>query len=47
MTPAVRRACSVLARIADPGPIESLNASVAAALALYEVTRNTPTNSPE
>ena len=47
MTPAVRRACSVLARIADPGPIESLNASVAAALALYEATRNTRMNSPE
>lgn len=39
MTPAVRRACSVLARIAAPGPVESLNASVAAALALYEATR--------
>jgi 23S rRNA (guanosine2251-2'-O)-methyltransferase len=39
MTPAVRRACTGLAHLAAPGPVESLNASVAAALALYEVTR--------
>ncbi|MGC4091450.1 MAG: RNA methyltransferase [Polyangiaceae bacterium] len=39
MTPAVRRACTGLARLVAPGPIESLNASVAAAIALYEATR--------
>lgn len=39
MTPAVRRACVGLARLVAPGPIESLNASVAAAIALYEATR--------
>jgi 23S rRNA (guanosine2251-2'-O)-methyltransferase len=38
MTPAVRRACTVLAHLAPPGAVESLNASVAAALALYEVS---------
>jgi len=37
MTPGVRRACTHLARLYAPGPVESLNASVAAALALYEV----------
>lgn len=37
MTPAVRRACTGLARLVAPGAIESLNASVAAALALYDV----------
>lgn len=39
MTPAVRRACTGLARLVAPGPIESLNASVAAAIALYEASR--------
>jgi 23S rRNA (guanosine2251-2'-O)-methyltransferase len=37
MTPAVRKACTGLARLVAPGAIESLNASVAAALALYDV----------
>jgi 23S rRNA (guanosine2251-2'-O)-methyltransferase len=37
MTPAVRRACTHLAHLHAPGPVESLNASVAAALSLYEV----------
>jgi 23S rRNA (guanosine2251-2'-O)-methyltransferase len=40
MTPGVRRACTGLARLFAPGPVESLNASVAAALALYDVTAN-------
>jgi 23S rRNA (guanosine2251-2'-O)-methyltransferase len=35
----VKRACSALARLPMPGPIGSLNASVAAAIALYEVVR--------
>lgn len=39
MTPAVRRSCTTLARLVAPGPIESLNASVAAAISLYEATR--------
>lgn len=39
MTPAVRRACTGLARLVAPGPIESLNASVAAAISLYEAHR--------
>jgi 23S rRNA (guanosine2251-2'-O)-methyltransferase len=39
MTPAVRRACTGHARLVAPGPVESLNASVAAAVALYEATR--------
>jgi 23S rRNA (guanosine2251-2'-O)-methyltransferase len=39
MTPAVRRACTGFGRLVVPGPIESLNASVAAAVALYEATR--------
>jgi 23S rRNA (guanosine2251-2'-O)-methyltransferase len=39
MTPAVRRACTGLARLVAPGPVESLNASVAAAIALYEASR--------
>jgi 23S rRNA (guanosine2251-2'-O)-methyltransferase len=33
----VRRACTALARLVQPAHIESLNASVAAAIALYEV----------
>ncbi|HET9953925.1 MAG TPA: RNA methyltransferase [Polyangiaceae bacterium] len=39
MTPAVRRACTTLARLAGPSAVESLNASVAAAIALYECSR--------
>lgn len=39
MTPAVRRACTVFGRLVAPGSIESLNASVAAAIALYEAKR--------
>jgi 23S rRNA (guanosine2251-2'-O)-methyltransferase len=35
----VRRACARLARLPMGGPIASLNASVAAAIALYEVNR--------
>jgi 23S rRNA (guanosine2251-2'-O)-methyltransferase len=35
----VREGCDVLARLPLDGPIASLNASVAAAVALYEVTR--------
>jgi tRNA G18 (ribose-2'-O)-methylase SpoU len=39
MTPAARRACTTLARLVAPGIIESLNASVAAAIALYEASQ--------
>jgi 23S rRNA (guanosine2251-2'-O)-methyltransferase len=35
----VKRACDTLARLPMPGPIDSLNASVAVAIALYEVVR--------
>jgi 23S rRNA (guanosine2251-2'-O)-methyltransferase len=35
----VRQACRYTARLPMAGPIASLNASVAAALALYEVVR--------
>ena len=35
----VAQRCDVLARIAMPGPAESLNAGVAAGIALYEVAR--------
>jgi 23S rRNA (guanosine2251-2'-O)-methyltransferase len=35
----VKRACDVLAKLPMPGPIDSLNASVALAIALYEVVR--------
>ena len=35
----VKRACDALARLPMPGPIASLNASVAVAIALYEVVR--------
>jgi 23S rRNA (guanosine2251-2'-O)-methyltransferase len=35
----VRRACRVTARLPMPGPIASLNASVATAIAVYEATR--------
>ena len=35
----VQKRCSMLARIPMVGPIGSLNASVAAAIALYEVAR--------
>jgi 23S rRNA (guanosine2251-2'-O)-methyltransferase len=37
--PAVRKACSHLARLPMRGPLDSLNASVAGALAVYEVIR--------
>jgi 23S rRNA (guanosine2251-2'-O)-methyltransferase len=36
---AVKRACAALVRLPMPGPIESFNASVAAAIALYEAAR--------
>lgn len=36
MKRAVRRACTHLAHLVPPGPVESLNASVAAGIALYE-----------
>jgi 23S rRNA (guanosine2251-2'-O)-methyltransferase len=35
----VKRACDALARLPMPGPIASLNASVAVAIALYEAVR--------
>jgi 23S rRNA (guanosine2251-2'-O)-methyltransferase len=35
----VREHCTVLARIAHPGPVASLNASVAASIAMYEAWR--------
>jgi 23S rRNA (guanosine2251-2'-O)-methyltransferase len=35
----VKRGCDALARLPMPGPIASLNASVAVAIALYEVVR--------
>jgi 23S rRNA (guanosine2251-2'-O)-methyltransferase len=35
----VKRACDDLARLPMPGPIDSLNASVAAGIALYELLR--------
>lgn len=35
----VRERCTLLARIAHPGPVASLNASVAASIALYEAWR--------
>jgi len=37
--PAVRKACQHLARLPMRGPLDSLNASVAGALAIYEVVR--------
>ena len=36
LRPLVRKQCDVLARISLPGPITSLNASVAAGIAIYE-----------
>lgn len=36
MKRAVRRACTLTAHLVPPGPVESLNASVAAAVSLYE-----------
>ena len=43
----VRRACRYTARLPMAGPIGSLNASVAAALALYEVVRQRQAGAPE
>ena len=42
----VRRACRYTARLPMAGPIASLNASVAGAIALYEVLRQRQTNRP-
>jgi 23S rRNA (guanosine2251-2'-O)-methyltransferase len=42
----VKRACDVLARLPMPGPIASLNASVAAAMALYEAVRQRSAAAP-
>ncbi len=39
----VKQACDVLARLPMPGPIGSLNASVAVAIALYEAVRQRST----
>lgn len=39
LRPLVRKQCDVLARIPLPGPITSLNASVAAGIAIYESCR--------
>jgi 23S rRNA (guanosine2251-2'-O)-methyltransferase len=36
----VRERCTTIARIPQPGPVESLNASVAAGIALYECARS-------
>lgn len=41
--PAIRRCCSHVARLPMAGPIDSLNASVAGALALYEIARQRAT----
>lgn len=38
LQPAIRRACSHQAALVRPGRIDSLNASVAAAIALYEIS---------
>jgi 23S rRNA (guanosine2251-2'-O)-methyltransferase len=35
----VKAACTMLAHLPMPGPIDSLNASTAAAIGLYEVVR--------
>ena len=43
---AVRRACRVLARLGMTGEVASLNASVAAAVALYEVGRQRRASTP-
>jgi 23S rRNA (guanosine2251-2'-O)-methyltransferase len=40
---ATKTACETLVRLPMPGPIDSLNASVAAAIALYEVVRQRET----
>ncbi len=42
----VRERCDVLARIPLSGPVASLNASVAAAIAIYEVTRQRRASGP-
>ncbi|WP_246052096.1 23S rRNA (guanosine(2251)-2'-O)-methyltransferase RlmB [Desulfobotulus mexicanus] len=38
--PLVRRHCDIMVAIPQSGPVSSLNASVAAALAIYEIRRN-------
>ncbi len=46
----VRRVCSIQARLPMSGPLDSLNASVAAAIALYEIARQRsaqPASAPE
>jgi 23S rRNA (guanosine2251-2'-O)-methyltransferase len=42
----VKRACTEVARLPMPGPVGSLNASVAVAIALYEVVRQRANMSP-
>ena len=37
----IRRACTALARLRQPGPIDSVNASVAAGIALYTTSKKT------
>ncbi|MGD8369375.1 MAG: 23S rRNA (guanosine(2251)-2'-O)-methyltransferase RlmB [Desulfobacterales bacterium] len=39
LRPLVRRSCDFLLRIPQSGPVDSLNASIAAAVALYEAVR--------
>ena len=39
LSSAVRKACDALVRIPMPGPAESLNASVAAGVLLFEAVR--------
>lgn len=39
LRPSIRRVCDLLVRIPVPGPVGSLNVSVAAGVALYEVLR--------
>jgi len=39
LRPSVRAECDLLVRIPIPGPVGSLNVSVAAGIALYEVLR--------
>jgi len=39
LRPLVRRACDIVARLDTPGPIDTMNVSAAAAMALYEAIR--------